>query len=146
MFDELIEKLDGAVRKLRGRGKLNEKTVAESMREIRRVLLEADVNYKVAKEFVQNIQEKAVGEEVLKSVTPGQQVVKIVYDELVDLLGTKHIPIHFEHFPAIIMVVGLQGSGKTTFVGKLGVFLRKKGRHPMLVAADVVRPAAIDQL
>jgi signal recognition particle subunit SRP54 len=147
MFDELIEKLDGAVRKLRGIGKLTEKNMADAMREIRRALLEADVHYKVAKDFIVRIQEKALGEKVLHSITPGQQVVKIVYDEMVTLLGENHHPIQFKGPPpAVLMIVGLQGSGKTTFVGKLGVALRHKGRNPMLVAADVIRPAAIDQL
>ena len=147
MLEELIEKLDVAVRNLRGIGKLTEKNMADSMREIRRVLLEADVNYKVAKEFIGRVQEKAVGEEVVKSITPGQQVVKIVYDEMVDLLGKSNVKINFGSTPpSIIMIVGLQGSGKTTFAAKLGVMLRKRGRNPMLVAADIYRPAAIDQL
>ncbi len=147
MFDELIEKFDLAVKKLRGVGKLTDRNIVESMREIRRVLLEADVNYKVVKDFVSEVQSKAVGEEVLRSVTPGQLVVKFVHDELVQLLGKANIPLHFGNVPpSVLMVVGLQGSGKTTFVGKLGVHLRKKGRHPLLVAADIYRPAAIDQL
>lgn len=147
MFDELIQKLDTAVRNLRGIGKLTEKNIAESLREIRRVLLEADVNYKVVKAFIARIKEKGMGEAVLKSVTPGQQVVKIVYDEMVDLLGRSHAAMRFGNIPpSVVMVVGLQGSGKTTFAAKLGVRLRKQGRTPMLVAADVYRPAAIDQL
>jgi len=147
MFDELIQKLDIAIKKLRGMGKLTEKNIAESMREIRRVLLEADVHYRVVKDFVAHIQAKAVGEEVLQSVAPGQQVVKIVQDELVRLLGRANVPLQFGHVsPSTIMVVGLQGSGKTTFVGKLGVYLNKQGRSPLLVAADVYRPAAVEQL
>lgn len=147
MFEELIQKLDVAVKKLRGMGKLTEKNLAESMREIRRVLLEADVNYRVVKDFVIHVQEKAVGEEVLQSVTPGQQVVKIVQDEMVRLLGQANVPLRFGNIPpSIVMVVGLHGSGKTTFVGKLGVYLSKRGRSPVLVAADVYRPAAVEQL
>jgi len=146
MFEELIEKLDGTVRKLRGRGKLNEKNIAESMREIRRVLLEADVNYKIAKKFVADIQNKALGKEVLKSITPGQQVVKIVHDEMIKLLGSTPSPLHLKGSPSVIMLSGLQGSGKTTLAGKLGVYLKKNNHNPLLVAADVVRPAAIDQL
>ena len=147
MFEDLIEKLDGAVRNLRGIGKITEKNVADSMRDIRRVLLEADVNYKVAKSFIAAVTERALGEEVLRSITPGQQVVKIVHDEMVRLLGKAQAPLQWGHLPpSVIMVVGLQGSGKTTFAGKLGKLLKKQGRFPMLVAADVVRPAAIDQL
>ncbi|MFH1943637.1 MAG: signal recognition particle protein [bacterium] len=147
MFEELIQKLDTAVRNLRGIGKLTEKNISESMREIRRVLLEADVNYKVVKDFIERVQEEAVGEHVLRSVSPGQQVVKIVHDEMVALLGRASASLQFGNIPpSVIMVVGLQGSGKTTFVGKLGVHLRKRNRIPMLVAADVYRPAAIAQL
>ena len=147
MFDELIQKLDVAVRKLRGLGKITEKNIAESMRDVRRVLLEADVHYKVAKDFIDSVKEKAVGEEVLRSVTPGQQVVKIVYEELVQLLGQANAPLVFGNIPpSVIMIVGLQGSGKTTFVGKLGNHLKKRGRNPLLVAADIYRPAAIEQL
>ena len=147
MFDDLVEKLDITVRKIRGMGKLTEKNIAESMREIRRVLLEADVNYRVVKDFIARIQTQAIGEEVLKSVTPGQQVVKIVNDELVELLGHANVPLKSSHtLPSVIMIVGLQGSGKTTFVGKLGAYLHKRGRSPLLVAADVYRPAAVEQL
>jgi signal recognition particle subunit SRP54 len=147
MFDELVQKLDSAMRKLRGLGKITEKNIADSMREIRRVLLEADVNYKVAKDFIAKVQSKAVGQEVIQSIAPGQQVVKIVNDEMVQLLGKANEPIQFgKQHPTVIMVVGLQGSGKTTFVGKLGCYLRKQGRHPLLVAADVYRPAAVQQL
>jgi len=147
MFEDLVQKLDVAVRKLRGMGKLTEKNISESLRNIRRILLEADVQYKVVKEFIARIQSQAVGEEVLRSVTLGQLVVKIVYEEMVSLLGEANVPIRFGKVPpSIIMVVGLQGSGKTTFVGKLGSQLIKMNRHPMLVAADVYRPAAEDQL
>ncbi len=146
MFEELIEKLNIAVKKLRGRGKLNEKNIAESMREIRRVLLEADVNYKVAKKFVVDVKDKALGKDVLKSIIPGQQVVKIVHDEMIKLLGFTTSSLHLKGVPSIIMLTGLQGSGKTTLAGKLGIYLKKKKHNPMLVAADVIRPAAIDQL
>ena len=147
MFDDLVEKLDITVRKIRGMGKLTDKNIAESMREIRRVLLEADVNYRVVKDFIARVQTKAIGEEVLKSVTPGQQVVKIVHDELVELLGHANVPLKSsDALPSVIMIVGLQGSGKTTFVGKLGAYLHKRGRSPVLVAADVYRPAAVEQL
>jgi signal recognition particle subunit SRP54 len=147
MFEDLIRKLDGAIKKIRGAGKLNEKNIAEAMRDIRRVLLEADVNYQVAKQFVGEVQKRALGQEVLQSITPGQQVVKIVHDELINLLGQAHVPVHWgSSFPAVIMIVGLQGSGKTTFAGKLAVYLKKQDRYPVLVAADVYRPAALEQL
>lgn len=147
MLDELVQKLDGVLRKLKNSGKLTESNIAESMREIRRVLLEADVNYRVVKEFVQQVHDQAVGTEVLRSISPGQQVVKIVHDELVKLLGQANAPLVLTHLPpTVIMIVGLQGSGKTTFTGKLGVLLRKQNRSPLLVAADVYRPAAIEQL
>jgi signal recognition particle subunit SRP54 len=147
MFQELSEKLESVLRKLKGQGKLSEKNIAESMREIRRVLLEADVNYKIAKQFIANVEARAVGQEVLKSITPGQQVVKIIFDELKKLMGEADAPIAFSNsLPSSIMLVGLQGSGKTTLAGKLGRYLRKKGRNPLLVAADVYRPAAKEQL
>ncbi len=147
MLEELTAKLESTFRRLRGYGKLNEKNIAESLKEIRRALLEADVNYKVAKDFIASVQEKAVGEEVLRSVTPGQMIVKIVHDELVRLLGGTTATIRTAGIPpTIIMVAGLQGSGKTTFAAKLARYLQKKNRKPLLVAADVYRPAAIQQL
>lgn len=147
MFQELTEKFDGVLRKLKGRGKLTEKNIADSMREIRRVLLEADVNYKIAKQFIKDVEQRALGQEVLKSITPGQQIVKIIYDELTRLMGEKESPLNISNtIPSVIMLVGLQGSGKTTLAGKLGALLRKKGRSPLLVAADIYRPAAIEQL
>jgi signal recognition particle subunit SRP54 len=147
MFDELIQKLDSAVRKLRGLGKITEKNIAESMREVRRVLLEADVHYKVAKDFIDRVKSKAVGEEVLRSIAPGQQVVKVVYEEMVELLGRTNAPLALGNIPpSVIMIVGLQGSGKTTFSGKLGGYLKKRGHNPLLVAADIYRPAAVEQL
>ncbi len=147
MFEDLNAKLESVLRKIRGQGKLTEKNIADSLKEVRRALLEADVNYKVVKEFVNKVQEKAVGEEVLRSVTPGQQILKIVYDELVQLMGGSHSELKFAGIPpTIIMLAGLQGSGKTTFAAKLANYFRKKGHRPMLVAADIYRPAAIEQL
>ena len=147
MLEDLSQKLETVFHKLRGYGQLSEKNVADSMKEIRRALLEADVNYKVVKEFVASVQEKAIGQDVLKSVTPGQMIVKIVHTELIDLLGETSTQIKIAGIPpTIVMLAGLQGSGKTTFAGKLAQFFRKKGKHPMLVAADVYRPAAIEQL
>ncbi|MEJ2051412.1 MAG: signal recognition particle protein [Calditrichota bacterium] len=147
MFEDLTAKLEATLRKIRGQGKLTEENIADSLKEIRRSLLEADVNYKVVKEFIQRVQEKAVGEEVLRSVTPGQQIVKIVFDELVQLMGESQADLKLSGIPpAVVMLTGLQGSGKTTFAAKLANFLRKKGRHPMLVAADIYRPAAIQLL
>ncbi|HKJ66635.1 MAG TPA: signal recognition particle protein [bacterium] len=147
MFEQLSENLDRVLKKLKGRGRLNEKNVVDGLREVRRALLEADVNYKVAKEFIASVKEKAVGQEVLKSVTPGQQIVKVLHDELVDLLGSEQSDIQLEgSVPHAVMAVGLQGSGKTTFTVKLGRHLKKRGHHPLLVAVDVYRPAAKEQL
>ena len=147
MFEDLTAKLETALKKIKGQGKLTEKNIDDSLKEIRRALLEADVNYKVVKEFIQKVKQKAVGEEVLHSVTPGQQIVKIVHDELVQLMGKAHTDLKMAGIPpTVIMLAGLQGSGKTTFAAKLANFLRKKGRHPMLVAADIYRPAAVEQL
>lgn len=147
MFESLGDRLQGVFAKLRGRGKLTEKDVDAAMREIRLVLLEADVNFKVVKQFVDRVRARAVGEEVVKSVTPAQQVVKIVYDEMTEILGGTQKALSFApHPPSIIMLVGLQGSGKTTAAAKLAVMLRHGGRKPMLVAADVYRPAAVEQL
>lgn len=147
MLEDLTQKLEAAFKKLRGYGKLTEANIAESLKEIRRALLEADVNYKVAKDFIATVQDQAVGEAVLKSVTPGQMVVKIVHDEMVRLLGTSTMQVKTAGIPpTILMLSGLQGSGKTTFAGKLASYLKSRGRKPMLVAADVYRPAAIEQL
>ncbi len=147
MFQDLTDKLELVFKKLRGQGKITEVNVAESLREVRRVLLDADVNYKVVKQFIDDVQKRAVGQEVLSSITPGQLIVKIIYDELVKLMGTEHAEIRIAPLPpTIVLVAGLQGSGKTTFCAKLAHFLKSKGRYPMLVAADVYRPAAIDQL
>lgn len=147
MFESLSEKLEGALQSLSGKGKISELNIAESMREIRRALLDADVNYQVARDFTERIKEKALGGKVLNAVSPGQQLVKIVYDELVHFLGGEHEDISFsDQPPTVILIAGLQGSGKTTFSGKLAYYFKSKGRAPMLVAADVYRPAAVDQL
>ncbi len=147
MFEQLSERLQDAFRSLTGRGRLTEANVEDALREVRRALLEADVNYKVARRFVDDVKARAMGEEVLRSLTPGQQVVRIVHEELAELLGGAAAPFVISGAPpAVIMVVGLQGSGKTTFCGKLARYLRKRGRHPILAAADTYRPAAQDQL
>ena len=147
MFDNLTDKLDSVFKKLKGHGKLSEKNIAEGLKEVRIALLEADVHYKVVKKLIADIKERALGQEVMASLTPGQQVVKIVNDELTEIMGTRHEDLNLSGSkPASIMLVGLQGSGKTTTAGKLAVFLRKKGKKPYLVPADVYRPAAIDQL
>lgn len=147
MFDNLTDKLDLVFKKLKGHGKLTEKNIEEGLKEVRIALLEADVHYKVVKKLIANIKERALGQEVMASLTPGQQVVKIVNDELTEIMGTRHKDLNLSGSkPPSIMLVGLQGSGKTTTAGKLAVFLRKKGKKPYLVPADVYRPAAIDQL
>ncbi len=147
MFGNLSDKLETVFKKLRGAGKLSEKNIKDSMREVRQALLEADVNYKVTKRFVQSVQEKAIGEEVLKSIEPGQQIIKIVHDELVQLLGGKAEPLALpDKSPSVYMVCGLQGSGKTTLCGKLALMTKRKNKKPMVVAADIYRPAAIKQL
>ncbi len=147
MFEDLSQKLELVFKKLRGQGKITEANIAESLREVRRVLLDADVNYKVVKQFIDDVQQKAIGREVLLSLAPGQVIIKIIYDQLVQLMGTSNVGISISPMPpTVIMVAGLQGSGKTTFCAKLALHLKSKGRFPMLVAADVHRPAAIDQL
>jgi signal recognition particle subunit SRP54 len=147
MFENLSDRLEGVFKKLRGQGKLSEDNIGEAMREVRTALLEADVNFKVAKSFVATVTEKAVGREVSKSLSPGQQVIKIVHEELVELLGgtTQQIDLDGRQ-PVTIMLAGLQGSGKTTTSGKLAKLLKAKGRKPYLVPADIYRPAAIEQL
>ena len=146
-FEGLSEKLQGITRKLRGKARITESDLKEMLREVKLALLEADVNYIIVKEFINTIQEKALGQDVLKSLTPGQQVIKIVKDELVELLGGTESKINFTpNPPTVIMLVGLQGSGKTTTAGKLANLLRKQGKKPLLVACDVYRPAAIKQL
>jgi signal recognition particle subunit SRP54 len=146
MFEGLSEKLQGAFRKLTGYGKLSEKNIADAMRDVRLALLEADVNFKVVKDFITRVKARAVGQEVLRSITPGQQVIKIVHDELVALMGGSAVGLDLSASPAVVMLVGLQGSGKTTLAGKLANMLRRKGRHPLMVACDTKRPAAIEQL
>jgi len=147
MFEDLTTKLEGIFKKLRGRGKLTESNIKDALKEVRRALLEADVNYKVVKDFISQVEGKAMGQEVLRSITPGQQVIKVVHEELIDLLGKTRTEVSFSQKPpTIFMLVGLQGSGKTTACGKLARYYRKKGRFPLLVAADVYRPAAVDQL
>ena len=147
MFQDLTEKFESVFKNLRGHGKLTQKNVADTMREIRRVLLEADVNFKVAKNFVASVQERALGHDVLKSVTPAQQVIKILHAELTALMGESEVGIKTASTPpTVIMLVGLQGSGKTTLAGKLAKHLKNKGRNPLLVAADLQRPAAVEQL
>jgi signal recognition particle subunit SRP54 len=147
MFDALSDKLETVFKKLRGAGTLSEKNIRDSMREVRQALLEADVNYKVARDFVKTVEEKSVGTEVLKSIEPGQMVVKVVHDELVSLLGGKTVPLApIDKFPTIYMVCGLQGSGKTTLCGKIALMAKRKHKKPLLVAGDIYRPAAIKQL
>jgi signal recognition particle subunit SRP54 len=147
MLEELSLKLETTLKKVRGQGKLTEKNISDSLREIRRVLLDADVNYKVAKEFIENVSSKALGKEVLNSITPGQLITKIIHDELVTLLGSSQSEIKLSGSGlTVILIVGLQGSGKTTFSGKLANRLKKNNRKVLLAAADIYRPAAIEQL
>lgn len=147
MFESLGDRLQNAIHKIKGYGKITEDNISDMMREIRLALLEADVNYKVVKEFTNSVKEKALGEEVASSINPGDLFVKIVKDELTELLGGEQEDISLKGNPAVLMLVGLQGSGKTTTIGKLANFLRKKhSKKPLLVACDVYRPAAIDQL
>jgi len=146
MLEQLSQNLEGVFKKLRGQGKLSEDNISDAMREVRRALLEADVNYKVVRTFINAVKEKALGSDVLRSITPGQQIVKIIHEELIVLLGEKTADLELSGNPAIILLVGLQGSGKTTTSAKLARNLRKNGRQPLLVACDVYRPAAITQL
>lgn len=146
MFQDLSDKLGRVFKELRGHGKVREGHIRDAMREVRRALLEADVNYKVVKGFVDRVGERALGQKVLNSLTPDQQIVKIVHEELVRILGGNAEAFNLSGSPAAVMVVGLQGSGKTSFAAKLAVHVRKRGRRPLLVAADIYRPAAIDQL
>lgn len=146
MFDNLSAKLERAFKSLSGQGKITELNIAETVKEIRKALIDADVNYKIAKTFTDTVKTKAMGANVLTSVSPGQQMIKIVSDELTELLGGQKSDINIVGSPAIILIAGLQGSGKTTFSGKLARYLKSKGRNPLLVACDVYRPAAINQL
>jgi len=146
MFDSLSGKLQNAFRNLRGLGKISESNVADSLREVRMALLEADVNFKVARDFIERVKVKSLGAEVVQGVNPGQQIIKIIHDELVDLLGSQNAALNLDGNPSSILMVGLHGAGKTTSSGKLARLLQKQGRLPLLVAADVYRPAAMDQL
>ena len=147
MFDNLSEKLERSLKVLKGQGKITEINVAETLKEVRRALLDADVNFKVAKNFTDTVKTKAMGQNVINAIKPQELMVKIVHDELVELMGTEAAPVNLKGAPAVILMSGLQGSGKTTFTGKLAKKLKsEKGRHPLLVACDVYRPAAIQQL
>lgn len=148
MFDTLSDKLEGAFKKLKGQGRISEVNIAETLKEVRRALVDADVNYKLAKDLTKKIKEEAIGQEVLKSVSPGQQLVKVVNDELTELMGGTMTDITLKGTPPVILLAGLQGSGKTTFAGKLTHYLKtqKSFKKPLLIAGDVYRPAAIDQL
>jgi len=147
MFENLNDKLERSFKLLKGQGRITEINVAETLKEVRRALLDADVNYKIAKSFTETVKDKALGQNVLTSVKPGEMMVKIVHDELAALMGGKSVDINIQGTPAVILIAGLQGSGKTTFSGKLARYLKsKKGKNPLLVAGDVYRPAAIDQL
>src|SRR3954464_5846429 len=146
MFDNLSIKLDKAFQTLKGQGRISEINVANTVKEIRKALIDADVNYKVAKEVTDDIREKALGQDVLTAISPGQLLVKITSDELTNLMGGQSVDISLEGNPAVILIAGLQGSGKTTFSGKLALYLKKQGRQVLLTACDIYRPAAIDQL
>ena len=147
MFENLSERLEKSFKILKGQGKITEINVAETLKEVRRSLLDADVNYKIAKEFTNTVKDKALGMNVLTAVKPGQMMVKIVHDELIQLMGGQSVDINLKGSPAVILMSGLQGSGKTTFSGKLANLLKtKRGKHPLLVACDIYRPAAIEQL
>src|SRR6266853_1832738 len=146
MFDSLSTKLESAFKNLRGLGKISEENVGDSLREVRLALLEADVNFKVARDFIERVKNKSIGQEVLLSIQPGQHIIKVIHDELVDLLGSSNAGIQLSGNPSCVLMVGLHGSGKTTSSAKLGRLLLKQGRTPLPVAADVYRPAAMDQL
>lgn len=147
MFDNLSERLEKSFKLIKGQGKISEINVAETLKEVRRALLDADVNYKIAKSFTETVKEKALGQDVLNAVKPNEMMVKIVHDELTKLMGEEHVGINISNSPSIVLIAGLQGSGKTTFTGKLANLLKsKKGKNPLLVAGDVYRPAAIEQL
>src|SRR6266481_4844622 len=146
MFDSLSGRLQNAFKNLRGLGKISEANVGEALREVRLALLEADVNFKVARDFIERVKTKAIGQEVIQSIQPGQQIIKIIHDELVELLGSSNASLQLSGNPSCVLMVGLHGSGKTTSSAKLGRLLHKQGRTPLLVAADVYRPAAMDQL
>ncbi|SFF42616.1 signal recognition particle protein [Sunxiuqinia elliptica] len=147
MFENLNEKLERSFQLLKGQGRITEINIAETLKEVRRALLDADVNFKIAKSFTEKVKEKALGQDVLSAVKPGEMMVKIVHDELAELMGGQSVDINLSGNPTVILIAGLQGSGKTTFSGKLSNLIKnKRGKHPLLVAGDVYRPAAIDQL
>src|SRR5687767_8884183 len=146
MFDALSTKLQRVFKDLRGLGKISEENVSAALRDVRLALLDADVNFKVARDFIERVKTKALGQEVVQSIQPGQQIIKIIHDELVDLLGSENAGLNLVKSPSCVLMVGLHGSGKTTSSGKLARLLQKQGRAPLLVAADVYRPAAMDQL
>src|SRR3954462_15279455 len=146
MFDSLSSKLQNAFRNLRGLGKISEENIGKALREVRLALLEADVNFKVARDFIDRVKAKSIGVEVTQSIQPGQQIIKIIHDELVGLLGAENAGLELSGNPACVLMAGLHGSGKTTSSAKLARLLHKQGRTPLLVAADVYRPAAMDQL
>jgi len=147
MFNSLSEKLESAFKNLKGEARINDLNIANTVKDIRRALVDADVNFKIAKEFTDKVKEKATGEKVINAISPGQLMVKIVQDELTELMGGKEADFNITGNPAVILIAGLQGSGKTTFTGKLATYLKtKKGKSPLVVAADIYRPAAIDQL
>lgn len=147
MLEDLTGKLETVLKKIRGQGKITENNIDESLREIRRVLFDADVNYKVVSKFISDVKERSLGQNVLNSITPGQLIVKIINDELIKLMGSEKSEIKFsDRIPSVIMLVGLQGSGKTTFSAKLAKYLKSKGKNPLLAACDIYRPAAIEQL
>ncbi len=147
MFEELTLKLESAFKKIRGQGKLTEKNISDALREVRRILIDADVNYKVAKDFIEKVEKKSLGKEVIASITPGQLIIKIINDELIDLLGGTTSPLIISNTPpSIYLLAGLQGSGKTTFAAKFALYLKKTGMKPLLVACDIYRPAAVEQL
>src|SRR5436309_3291330 len=146
MFDILSGKLQNAFKNLRGLGKISEANVSDSLREVRLALLDADVNFKVVRDFIERVKTKSLGQEVIQSIQPGQQIIKIIHDELVELLGAANAGLQLKSQPSCLLMVGLHGSGKTTSAGKLARLLQKQGRTPLLVASDVYRPAAVDQL
>ena len=146
MFDTLTGKLQSVFKNLRGLGKISDSNISDSLREVRMALLEADVNFKVARDFIERVKEKALGQQVILSIQPGQQIIKIIHDELVTLLGSANAGMELSGNPSCVLMIGLHGSGKTTSSGKLARLLLKQGRLPLLVAADVYRPAAMDQL
>ena len=146
MFNSLSEKLESAFKHLKGQARINDLNVANTLKDIRKALLDADVNFKIAKEFTDTIKEKAIGEKVINAISPGQLMVKIVQDELTALMGAEATPLNLNGNPTVILVAGLQGSGKTTFSGKLATYLKAQKKAPLLVAADIYRPAAMDQL